>query len=414
MAFDSTGFRQVIKRLDWSDWIVWFGMGGWAALQFLLKGNAALGLLAVLLLTSGSFKLAAHRWTWHVILAFWMILLALTAAGFFLHSRGALRIFLLVGAVWSIWSHWRDRDRFRMLSAPEPAGGDEDEAGPKYSLVLWLREPMYLDAAVLGRIAGRAYGVPFNEGEECPHFVVGQPPAPYILKIENALFFVHNFSRNYFDDPDAAVGSLRELRRAEAVRTHRAWISMDFMQPADGIGEDRIHVLIGRMLAELTSSGAEVLAIFHPATGRIAPWAPELVDKLGSDAPLTLFDTPGNVPVLEVDSDSPAMVAAVAEARRRWPEFVHAFHAASDRDSFSVKAPVTEGTHTEFIWIKVKAVADGRIHGLLANDPVSLGDLKLNDFVSVAEAEINDWICPDPADPRRPMGLFTVKAVQGT
>ena len=33
------------------------------------------------------------------------------------------------------------------------------------------------------------------------------------------------------------------------------------------------------------------------------------------------------------------------------------------------------------------------------------------DFVSVAEAELNDWVCPDPADPRRPLGLFTVKAV---
>ena len=88
-----------------------------------------------------------------------------------------------------------------------------------------------------------------------------------------------------------------------------------------------------------------------------------------------------------------------------------AFHASADKERFSIKAPVTEAGRTEFIWIKVKAISEGQIHGFLANDPVALGDLKLGDFVSVAEAELNDWVCPDPADPRRPLGLFTVKAV---
>ena len=46
-----------------------------------------------------------------------------------------------------------------------------------------------------------------------------------------------------------------------------------------------------------------------------------------------------------------------------------------------------------------------------ANDPVALGDLKLGSFVSVAVADLNDWVCPDPANPQRPLGLFTLDAV---
>lgn len=106
------------------------------------------------------------------------------------------------------------------------------------------------------------------------------------------------------------------------------------------------------------------------------------------------------------------MAAAVAEARRRWPEFTAAYQRAADKAPFAVKAPVTEAGNTEFIWINVKAIADDQIHGFLANDPVALGDLKLGSFVTVSVADLNDWVCPDPSAPGRPLGLFTVKAVR--
>jgi uncharacterized protein YegJ (DUF2314 family) len=133
---------------------------------------------------------------------------------------------------------------------------------------------------------------------------------------------------------------------------------------------------------------------------------------LSGERPLDVFKSSAYVPVIRLTGDTDAMVAAVAEARRRWPEFVNAFLASDDRIGFSVKAPVTEGGNTEFIWINVKSVHGGQIHGLLANDPVSLGALKLGDFVSVEEAELNDWCYPAPNDGERPIGLFTLDALR--
>ena len=133
---------------------------------------------------------------------------------------------------------------------------------------------------------------------------------------------------------------------------------------------------------------------------------------LAGGKPLQLFDEQSFVPVLKVAGDDATMATAVAEARRRWPEFVSAFHASQNGSPFSIKAPVTENGHTEFIWIEVKSISAGQVHGLLANEPVNLGALKIGDFVSVPEAHVNDW-CYQGAPDGLPVGLFTVKAVIG-
>ncbi len=413
MSIDLVQLRRAAGRLTIAEWIIWFGVGGYAAAKFAIVPSAPIGVLAFVLLSAGVAQFLGHRRAWELgIVAYGVT--AVFALGLLIVKRTSWWNWVVfTGCLWALWDHLRDRARFEKLAATNADNGEnggDDEPGPKHSLVLWLREPMYLDESILGKIAARAFGLAFKEGAEAENFVVGKGNH-YMLKAEEALFLIHHWDRNYFNDPGAAAGDLRELRRAEAVRSHRAWIAMDFMQPQDGMGEDRIHALIGRFLSELAASGAEVQAIFHPATGRIAPWEPEQREKLGSASPLAVFEESSLVPVIRVDSDAPAMVAAVTEARRRWPEFVAAFRTAADKDRFSVKAPVTEGGNTEFIWIGVKVIADGRIHGLLANEPVALGNLKLGDFVSVAEADINDWVFPDPSDPSRPLGLFTVRAV---
>jgi uncharacterized protein YegJ (DUF2314 family) len=112
--------------------------------------------------------------------------------------------------------------------------------------------------------------------------------------------------------------------------------------------------------------------------------------------------------VLPVSGDDPRMVAAVAECRRRWPEFVAAFEARSG-EHFTVKAPITHGDHTEFIWIEVTALENDVIYGTLGNEPVRLGPLKLGSKVRTAVADLNDWCYLDPTG--EPHGLFTLKVI---
>lgn len=417
MSFDPERFKAIVRRLSVWDWILWFGIGGWSLFSFITERNYGLGCLAVSFLSAGCFQLLAHRWAWHLGLAAYLLVFSFALFLGFERGFPIWGIATLLGILWGLCDHFRDRPRFLALTREAtglgPDSGSDEESdndGPKHSLVLLLREPLYLDSSILGQIASRAYGVPFNVGDDAECFVVGGDDKPYIMRVEGAMFLIHHWPRPYFDNPEAVANDFRELRRATAVRQHRAWFSVDFLPAAQDLPDGKIHDAIGRMLAEVAATGAEILAVCHPASRRLVPWEPDFPEKLAGGDPLSVFST-GQVPVIQVDSDSPAMAAAVAEARRRWPEFLAAFQASADKDRFAVKAPVTEAGNTEFIWINVKAIAGDQIHGFLANDPVALGDLKLGAFVSVAVSELNDWVCPDPASPDRPLGLFTVKAV---
>lgn len=416
MSFGTERFKIIVRRLSVWDWILWFGIGGWNLFSLVTERNHSAGVLAISLLGAGCFQLLAHRWAWHVGLAAYLLLFSFALLLGFERDFAIWRVVTLLGILWGAWDHYRDRPRFLALTR-EAAGfgtdenGDSAEDGPKHSLVLLLREPLYLDASILGQIASRAYGVPFNDGEDCECFVVGGDDKPYVMRVQGAMFLVHHWARPYFDDPESVAKGFRELRRATAVRDHRAWLSVDFIPASQQLPEEKIHDAIGRLLAEISATGAEILAVCHPSSRRLVPWESDFGEKLGGGAPLSIFNN-DQVPVIQVASDSPAMAAAVAEARRRWPEFVATYEAAEDKTRFAVKAPVTEGGNTEFIWINVKTLAGDQIHGFLANDPVALGDLKLGSFVSASVADLNDWVCPDPASPNRPLGLFTVKAVR--
>ena len=415
MSFDSERLKTVVRRLSLWDWIFWFGLGGWGLVNLLHTGSPVSGLLAVIFLSAGIFQLLAHRWAWHFGLGAWLLFSSFCALMAYERGVSALRVAALLAILWGAWDHYRNRPRYLALTRqasgiPDDTESSDTEDGPKHSLVLLLREPLYLDAAILGQIASRAYGVPFNGGDDCECFVVGDGDKPYIMRVQGAMFLIHHWARPYFDNPKAVADAFRELRRATAVREHRAWFSVDFLPASKELPEDKIHDAIGRLLAEISASRAEILAVCHPPTRRLVPWEPEFRGKLAGGDPLSVFNN-DQVPVIQIDSDSPAMAAAVSEARRRWPEFTAAYQHAADKEPFAVKAPVTESGDTEFIWIKVKAIVGDQIHGFLANDPVALGDLKLGSFVTVSVADLNDWVCPDPAAPDRPLGLFTVKAV---
>lgn len=398
--------KRIAGRLEFWDWVIWFG-GGFACLVMAARGaNGFLGAMGVLLLVPGIAQVAGHRWAWHAGLVSFVLMCVLWGTVTFGKPLTLWRVVLIGCFAWGLWQHWTDRQRIEALM--KGADAAEPDGPPANSLVLWLRGPRFLDAQILSAAATRALGVRFDDTEDADGFVVGKENQ-FILRYEGMWFILHYREENYFHAPDRAAESVRELRRLNAVRDHAVWLSMDFLRGPDDVTTEVVYRTIGSMLGELTDD--DVAAVFHPETGRIAPWAPELKTVLSGGQPLEVFDEPAYAPVIRLKGDSAEMLAAVAEARRRWPEFVQAFQAASDRDGFSVKAPVTEGGNTEFIWISVKSIHEGQIHGLLANEPVALGALKLGDFVSVAATELNDWCYPPAKEGERPVGLFTLGAV---
>jgi uncharacterized protein YegJ (DUF2314 family) len=166
------------------------------------------------------------------------------------------------------------------------------------------------------------------------------------------------------------------------------------------------YQLLGPLLAELVDDNC--LAIFLPQTNQLFANMDATLEILKSDDPLESLQEDAPVPVIQISDDDPRMLAAVKEARDRWPEFVAAFEQDAG-ENFGVKAPITVGENTEFIWLEVGAVENGVIYGRLANEPINLGKLQIGSQVKATVEKLNDWAFIDAKG--QPQGLFTVKVL---
>jgi uncharacterized protein YegJ (DUF2314 family) len=275
------------------------------------------------------------------------------------------------------------------------------------SIVMFLKEPRALDATLLSAKVEAAWGVKFDrENPEPEEFVVGDPPA-FVVKTREGMFLVNTFPVPYVDDPAKEAAEIKELRLHKAFAEHRAWLSVDLIGQDAPIGIPGAYKRIGKLIAELMDE--DCLMFYCPQTGRMNVPTEEVVAGLKGDDPLgavTAFDQP---PVTGISGDDPRMVAAVEEARRRWPEFVEAFRTGREEQMFSVKAPFTDGENTEFMWVHVTAIEGETIRGKLGNEPVGVKGIKLDDEVTVALKDLNDWMY---LVDEKPQGGFTIKVLQ--
>jgi uncharacterized protein YegJ (DUF2314 family) len=289
----------------------------------------------------------------------------------------------------------------------------ESEKKPLVSIVLLQRKQRYMDNVMLARLASKAWGIDVKGGsdesaeEDASYFAVGESPM-FIVKGREGVFLVINHPGPYVEDVEKEAKSIRELRLREHFKQHTAWMSVDLM---DSFGETDLapaYRAIGRLIAELADE--DCLIVYGTESGKMVVYSPELDEQLRGQEPLAALDYHPHVPVIEIADDHPAMQAAVAEARKRWPEFVSAFESRAEDQLFSVKARISDGEHSEFIWINVTALEDDRIIGLLGNEPVALPRLHEGDKVTTRLSELNDWMYL--AERGAPVGGFTVEVLR--
>lgn len=269
--------------------------------------------------------------------------------------------------------------------------GRKQEA-PLISFVWLLGEPRMLDAPTVKRIVEQALDMQFPpESDEAQQFVVGEPPI-FMVKLESLMIGVHCFPTPYFNNPETAAKRVGERRLQRIVSEHRAWIAVDLMGSPLNPDAPPWQTL-GRIAAGLADDCC--LGLFVPATDRCFPYAEELLDQLRSDNPLEELSWQ-IAPVINISGDDPWMRAAVSEARACWPEFVEAFHnPRPGQQNFTVKLPISDGRHTEFIWVNVVAIEGDVISGDLGNEPVDLQFMALGDRVRGKVEDLNDWIFID-------------------
>lgn len=279
------------------------------------------------------------------------------------------------------------------------------------ALVALLREPTTFDPVILAKVAGKAWNADLGDGETegADGFVACTDVVSTIVH-DGRMFLINNFSRPYVDEPEKVAPTIGDLRVRSLFAEHRAWFS------CDALGVDRTtpepEVLdwyrrLAKLFVELLDENC--LAVYLPDLDRIYPINEETETALRSDDPVGALDESVSLPIVEVSDDDPLMIQAVKKAREGWPRFVEVYEAQAG-ENFSVKAPVSYGDKTEFIWISVTAIEGENVYGQLANDPGDLGPLKLGSKVSVPVAQLNDWCYIDPATNLQ--GGFTIEAVK--
>jgi uncharacterized protein YegJ (DUF2314 family) len=408
---------------NWNIAILFLGLAGWGSYILASVSHAAVmwGMFALYAAVIAGMML---RWQWARKLG---IALLLWLAVGKLHSL-ATREFtwnrlLHAGALgfvaYGLWKKPGNGIFDDFNDADEADGNDDAEADAKpiISLVHLRSQQRYLEAPVLANALSAAWNLKIIGGEagdveQSDGFVAGESPI-FIVMVQKpvfAMFMVHNHERSYFDEPAEVAERVPNLRFAQIIREHSAWLAVDLMQVKDGqLDQDEAYRLIGKAISALVDD--QVMAIMCPQHQFFNLWSAELEEILCGDAPLKALQEEVKAPVIGVP-DGDTIANAIAEARRRWPEFVAAFkNRQPDDDRFIVKAPFTgEDDQVEHMWLQVIGLEPEYVHGHLVNDPMHTTRLKKGSQVEVPVAEVSDWVCPDAQD--NPIGNFTGKAIQ--
>jgi len=267
------------------------------------------------------------------------------------------------------------------------------------SLVLLLSEPRYLDATLLSKLVQRAW--------QANAITIDGKSSSFKIDADGRSFTIQNVDSPYFDHPQKVAAEMRELRLREVVVQHRAWLSVEFVETPHREEATKIYQLIGRLISELCDS--DCLAVLAPATGAINVYDDEIREGLCHKDPAELLNNFIHAPVVTISPADPRMRQAVAEAKKRWPEFVSAFERRSADQHFSIRAPFGDGQHTEFMWVGVTAIENDMIYGKLGNEPLHVRGMNAGETVKVRLPDMNDWMFTEGKAMR---GGFTIEAIR--
>ena len=336
-----------------------------------------------------------------------------------------LRFSVLGYAAMGVYLLWdaRQNAAARIQRRSSVNGGiesDEDDSSKLRSIVLLLKEPQFVDAAVLARLAGRAFDCEFRathgedaapEGEPEERWgIIGGDAPHFLVFFSEAALAVHVFDEPYAGDPAETSKSIADQRTRAAVEQHRAWLSVDLLNSLDGDDSDEAtYRRCGRLAAELYDENC--VALYLPQFNEVFAAESGTEGKLRSDDPAAELRGRSTDPIVGIPEEDEELRAAAAEALRTWPEFLAEFEAqaglAEPRPCF-VKFPFRSGDAVEYMWLKVTSVEQGVVYGVLNNDPGIVEGYRMGQALQARVSDLNDWMIPTDSGPK---GGFTLQRV---
>lgn len=298
--------------------------------------------------------------------------------------------------------------RFLFRFLPVPEGFDPNEGRPVIRSIVMLFDALpIMEQREVEAVLKAAFG---PDARIEPYPGPGEVRWGYVFQIGGEAFGVLAVEKRY---DYAATPEGTDPAAAEAFRRHRSWIAVDHL-PQGRPDSAFAFNMIGRVIAEIAERHPP-MALATPTYERIAAWSPEMPATLRGEEPRAVFG-PGPYRAADetvlVPTDEAAMEAAVAEARRRMPEFLDAFAKRKRGDMFMVKSPFPCGDDggNEHMWLSVTAVEGDNLVGKLEVEPFNIKTLKKGSRVTVVAAEISDWAIV--REGQEPIGLFTDAIVE--
>lgn len=425
----TTRMKAIFNRLTtaWNLTAVVFAMWAWLCFS-IAKGTTAWPFWAFFTVFAvvGAGLLLRQRWARLAALVLLVLMLGMKVSGMVLFQFKWGQALYAVGIAYAAYCLWKRPDLGLLDDFPEDGPGssqgaqddaeNKEDARPIISLVHLRSQQRYLEAPMLAHALSEAWSLNIVGGEDADAdsadgFVAGESPM-FVVMVQKptfAMFMVHNHDSNYFDAAEEVAAGVPNLRFARIIREHDAWLAVDLMQVKDTrLDHDEAYRLIGKAVSALADDAVQ--AIVCPQHRFFNLWSPELEAILCGDTPLDALKEEVKAPVIGVP-DGAVIENAMAEARRRWPEFVACFkNRQPDDKRFIVKAPFPgEDGQTEHMWLQVFGLEPEYVHGHLMNHPMHTTKLKQGSQVEVPVADISDWICPDAEE--NALGNFTHHAV---
>ncbi|MDI1310533.1 DUF2314 domain-containing protein [Prosthecobacter sp.] len=272
------------------------------------------------------------------------------------------------------------------------------------SLVVLLHEPRELDEHTLGALVSKAVGVKHSHDESKGSFVVAKPPH-FLVKLKSGSYVINNIAKPYVENSNKALDEIKEPELRKVVAAHHAWVSIDWASATEPEDIQQSYQDMGKIAAAL--AGNDALAIYHPEIDDFVLYSEAVGKTLCSDDPLQAFaNSGGGSDVVSIRDDDPQLLAAQEQAKKGWHEFMHAFREKAGTE-FAVKGRISEGDHTEYLWLSVDSIDETKIHGRLDNEPATVTNLKMGQDLHIQIADVDDWIYLNKE--KKPVGGYTIK-----
>ena len=282
---------------------------------------------------------------------------------------------------------------FGLLSGAAFSAPDVPVATPPHrmiSLVLLLSEPRSLNTTTVAQAASRGWDT------QVPESAVTASPPSFVIKSAPGRYAINSVDKPYFADSSKLADEVKDPALAGAIREHRAWMSVDWLGNDDKTDMRVVYQHISQVIVQLI--GKDTLAIYNPDTDQFHINDATLIDHLNSPDPLQslipagVVGTTAAADTFSINDDDPQLLAAQAEARKNWHEFMQAYRARGKDQYFAVKGRILEGDSGEYVWLQVTSIDDKLVHGKLDNDPETLKKVKRGAELHIPIADVDDWL----------------------